>query len=299
MIDLGSLIPSEEGVKSTWQGIANDPIARVALMNFGTRLMVGGGGNLLSEVGAAAGHAGEGVAKSQEAILAQQNKEAAMAASEKDKSEDRKNRLEVAKIGADSRQEVANIRSAAMLERAAMIRGPQTQKEFEHYIKTRDTFFKKEKDNQILSRKTDDQILTEAEAYAKEALRGAREAVGGGRPSPLGGPDVPGVSSQNSPGAATGAGAAVSPPAGQAATGRIGKKMPTRDELMADPAFVKALEDPKFVEALKKKRPDLFPGLEMPQRNEAAVIVDELLGAAGRGIDHLRKGYEPTIRKSR
>jgi hypothetical protein len=268
--DLGSLLspPSETptGQKAgTWTEYLQDPVARSALLSFGLQALTGGWGGPGQQMAAAIGAGAEGAAGTAKQIQGAETERLAL----DEKEKDRKNRLDAAKIAADSRAEVANIRSEAMLQRAAMIRGPTTDTEIKAYKEAYNKYYTTEKNNAAISAnpKTDLEIMTNADIYAKNVLAGMRQiggSPGGGGPMHLG-----------APGAGAGAGAgsevtlpnlgagAVSPqgggavPPGKAAAGA---KVRTLADALKDPKL-KAVLEPKLqsnegIAAIEAARPD-------------------------------------------
>lgn len=185
--DLGSLVaPQQQG---GWTSLLSDPVARSALLGFGLQAMTGGWGNGTQQLAAALGAGAQSAEGTGNAIRAQAVNNRDFQAKQEEGAANRASHEKIAEMGAASREEVGRIRNegtiavaqervAGMLERARLIHGPQNDKEMQIFAKARTDYMKKEKDNQLLSKKSDDQILTEADAYAKEQLRGAREAVG-------------------------------------------------------------------------------------------------------------------------
>lgn len=255
MAELGELIPGG-GSNGSWSDFVKDPVMRSALVSTGLQLMAGGWGNPMQQLGVALGHGAESAGATAKALQDQGNLEAKMTQVASEGAKDRESREKVAKIGASSRQEVANIRVAGMLERAAMIHGPSNDKEWKIYSDAKNTYFKKEKDNQILTGKSDDQILTEAEAYAKETLRGMRSATGGGAAL------SDGVSSPN-----TGIPNGVAPVLGSGKTGAQATPSTKQGliDLLKGPnaAIIKRhLETPEGRKKILEKRPDLAKEIE-------------------------------------
>lgn len=259
--EVGALVQPQQG--GGWTDLLNDPIKRSALLSFGLQAMTGGWGNGTQQMAAALGAGAQGASGTAEALQKQgeverghefKQQQLAQTASEGEKN--RQKSLEIARVGADSRQEVAQIRTEAMLQRAAMIHGPQNDKEMKIFADARTAYMKKEKDNQLLSRKSDAQIVQEADAWAKEQLRGARDAVG---VRSQGSALPSSVNSQNSPGAGD------QKPGGSQAPGAETPSTATEgitlDKLLADPAAgPKAAEDlktPEGQQRLLKKFPML------------------------------------------
>lgn len=239
--------PPAEG-ENSWSKLLQDPVARSALLSFGLQAMTGGWGNGAQQMGQAIGAGATGAAGTAEAIRQEAQRQSTEARADREAEAERSNRRGIAQLGADSRAEVAGIRAesgmaiaqervAGMLERAKMIHGPNNDKEMKIYSDARTAYMKKEKDNQLLSRKSDEQIIAEADAWAKTQLRGAREETGvrsigaplpGGPPAAPGGvisPAAPGAGKPGAPVPTPGPGAAPSSPAQQ----------PSLDKLLSDP----------------------------------------------------------------
>lgn len=168
----------------------------------------------------------------------------------------------VAGIAADSRNEVAQTRTEGMLQRAALIHGPQNNQEMNIFSKARSDYFKKEKDNQLISKKSDQQITQEADAWAKEQLRGAREATGvrsQGQALPgEGAASTSAPPASGSPTAAPPGGAAQPAPAAQGTPAK-----PTWEQLKANPTVQKYLQSSAGRAAIKKERPELAKDVDM------------------------------------
>lgn len=116
--DLGAAIGG--AAKNTWQSLVDDRVKQNALISFGLQMMVGGHGSPVQQIGEAASHGMESAGKTAGLMQQARETEEAKGTAAREKEADRANRVETAKIGADSRAEVANIRSAAMLDRTRM-----------------------------------------------------------------------------------------------------------------------------------------------------------------------------------
>lgn len=257
--NLGDYIPQPANDPSatggTWQDFikANRPF----LAGMGAQLMVGSPGGVLSNIGAGVAKGNESQNLTEEMNYGRGQEERKFAAGQEEGDKNRASHEKVATISADSRRDVADVKTAGMLERAALIHGPQNNQEMNIYSKARTDYFKKEKDNQIISKKSDATINQEADAWAKEQLRGAREATGlrsQGQPLPseganLGGPD-----------STSGAGKPTTPttPADKTTT----SSQPTWEEYSKQPGVMDALKDPAFKASLLAKRPDFKKYLE-------------------------------------
>lgn len=262
--DLGSLIPQGIGdvasaAGNTWSSLVSDPdptkaaIKQNALISAGLQLMAGGTGNTMQQFAQAGGKAAQSAGETVGAMQEAQRHTQAGADKKEASALDRKSHEEVARIGADSRQEVAQVKIEGMLERSRLIHGPQNDKEMQIYSKARSDFFKKEKDNQILSRKSDSQILAEADTYAKEQLRGARDATGvrsQGAPLESGGPAP--ISGAPGP----------SPTPGQPGAGAQSAPKPTWDQIKSNPKIQELLQSAAGRKTLVRERPDLRDEIE-------------------------------------
>ena len=125
MAGLGDLMqpggaPGEEPASGSWSDLVKDPIARSALMGFGLQMMTGGWGNGTQQLAAGLGAGNTSAAATSEAMQKQMEADDKSAESAANHAADRQNRLEVAKIGADSRVEQVHIRGEMALERARL-----------------------------------------------------------------------------------------------------------------------------------------------------------------------------------
>lgn len=263
--DLGSLLspPSETptGQKAgTWTEYLQDPVARSALLSFGLQALTGGWGGPGQQMAAAIGAGAQGAAGTAKQIQGAETERLVL----DEKEKDRKNRLDAAKIAADSRAEVANIRSEAMLQRAALVHPPHTDAEIKAYKDAYLKYYDAEKKNAAISAnpKTDLEIMAGADNFAKTALAGMRAVGAGGGPMHLG-----------APGAGAGAGSEVTlpnlgagavPPQGGGAVppgkAAAGAKVRTLADALKDPKL-KAVLEPKLqsnegIAAIEAARPD-------------------------------------------
>lgn len=202
--DLGGMMPGGSPPQgggsgaSTWQSLVNDPVSRSALISMGLQLMAGShGGSPVQNLGLAIGAGAEGAGNTAKAIQSQQINDRDFQAKQEEGDKNRASHEKIGQMGADSRNEVAQIRSEAMIQRAAMIHKPQNSQEMQIYSKAAGDYMKKEKDNQIISKKTDSQIQFEADAWGKSILDSARNSSGvrsmgaplGGEGAQLGAPE--------------------------------------------------------------------------------------------------------------
>jgi hypothetical protein len=227
--------------------------------------MTGGYGNGVQQLGAALGAGAQGAGGMDKIIYdrAQAEKEMSQKASEG--AANRAQSETNARIAADSRMDVAEKRVEGMIQRAAMIHGPQNNQEMNIYSKAASDYMKKEKDNQLLSKKPDEQIKMEADAWAKSVLANARDASGvrsQGGALPTGGPgDIGGASSTG--GALTGA---LPGQGGQGTPGTPAKasSTPTLDTYLAEKGagadqFRSLIQTPQGQAQLLSLRPNLKP----------------------------------------
>lgn len=113
----GLMAPQPRAEPSQWEQQLRDPATQAALLSFGLQALSGGWGNGAQQFAQAAGAGaqGGGVYNQQE----QERTRYAQAREEQASSRaaDRQTRLDVARIGADSRTEIANMRSRLSEER--------------------------------------------------------------------------------------------------------------------------------------------------------------------------------------
>jgi len=191
------------GGGSDWGSFLSDPRARAGLISAGLQAMVGGYGNGIQQLGAALGAGAQGAGGMDKIIYDREQAAKELAQKASEGAATRAQSETNARIAADSRNEVAQTRTEGMLQRAALIHGPQNNQEMNIYSKAAADYMKKEKDNQLLSKKPDEQIRVEADAWAKSVLANARDASGvrsQGGALPTGGPgDIGGASSTGGP----------------------------------------------------------------------------------------------------
>jgi hypothetical protein len=257
------------GAGSDWGSFLSDPRGRAALISFGLQAMTGGYGNGVQQLGAALGAGAQGAGGMDKIIYdrAQAEKEMSQKASEG--AANRAQSETNARIAADSRNEVAQTRTEGMLQRAALIHGPQNNQEMNIYSKAAADYMKKEKDNQLLSKKPDEQIRAEADAWAKSVLANARDASGvrsQGGALPSDGPgDIGGASSTGGPqtGGPTGQGGQGTP----GAPGNASSKPMTLDSLLAEKGpgpdqFRSLIQTPQGQAQLLALRPNIKPFID-------------------------------------
>lgn len=187
--DLGAMVAGPQQQGGGWTELLNDPVRKSALLSFGLQAMTGGWGNGTQQLAAALGAGASGAAGTAKSLQEQQAYEQQRtdklgesaenrASREREAGLNRTSREEIAATQVAGRLEVAQERVKGMLERAQLIHGPQNDREMKLFSDARQKYWGKEKDNQLLSKKTDDQIRAEADAWAKEQLRQARDVVG-------------------------------------------------------------------------------------------------------------------------
>lgn len=173
-----------------WTGLLQDPRAQAALLQTGLQLMMGGWGNGTQQLAQALG-AGASAAAGVDASMKEEDRyqdkldEQAMARGSREREAElnRTSRQEIAGMQAANKMEIEGLKNDYRFARLNAIHGPSSAKEQQLYNTTYNTIYRKEKDNQIISRKTDDQIRLEAELGARQALESGRKAVQGqGRP---------------------------------------------------------------------------------------------------------------------
>lgn len=212
MADLGELMqpggtPGEEPAAGSWSDLVKDPIARSALLGFGLQMMTGGWGNGTQQLAAGLGAGATSGAATSEAMQKQMEADDKSAEAAGNHAANRENAIKVAKIGADSRAEVANIRAESSAFRASLTAAARSPNEAKFLADAMNKYMSKEKDNQLLSRKSDQQIEAEASQYAQNQLaliRASGKAVGdpttgaapsnSPNPSPAAAPGAPGQS---------------------------------------------------------------------------------------------------------
>lgn len=112
--------PVEEASASSWSDLVKDPIARSTLLSFGLQAMSGGWGNGTQQLAAALGAGATAGAATSEAMQKQMEADDKAAESSANSAANRATQLEIAKLNADNRREVAGIRTEALLERTRM-----------------------------------------------------------------------------------------------------------------------------------------------------------------------------------
>ncbi len=184
---LGGLVaPRSEQGGGSWTSMLQDPVARSALLSFGLQAMTGGWGNGTQQLAAAVGAGAQGAEGTANAIRAQelnnrdfqakQEEGAANRAShEKISAGNQASRQEVANITADSRRDVEASRHESRMARiqAQLAQDPKILHE---YNSTYARALAEGQKNQIISRKTDEQVRQDAVNAADVAIDRAIKA---------------------------------------------------------------------------------------------------------------------------
>jgi len=105
--------PAPAPAKGGWGDYLSDPVNRAFLVSAGLQMATGGWGNLGQQAAQSFGAGASAASGTQQAMFENQEKKA-------ETEKERASRREVATIGARSREEVAQLRSEAMLERTKM-----------------------------------------------------------------------------------------------------------------------------------------------------------------------------------
>jgi len=184
----------EPDLETQWVQTLKKPEIQAAMINFGVELMKPrwtSGSALPDALSAGA----RGYAGVQEEEFNRKKQEEAVTRSESEKAADRNTRLETARIGADSRAEVASLRTAGMLEgiraRNELKGGPQGGEEAKLYsdaLKAARAEFKSQNETADLFGR---QKISDQEIERRAAER-AQDAVTRRRLSRDGAPAIPG-----------------------------------------------------------------------------------------------------------
>lgn len=165
------------GEDQSWGGWLQRPENRAMMMQMGIQLMMPSWGNVGAQFGQALGAGAE----AQAGTLKAQSDEAARQQQLAEPAANRANQLQVANIGAQSRENVANIRGEFSLERAmtqAGVRaGTQDAQIFRSiYQTTLNNLQRENREGALLGRTvlTDEQIAARAEAMATQSFRAQR-----------------------------------------------------------------------------------------------------------------------------
>jgi hypothetical protein len=232
--------------EGNWTNYLADPANRAFMVGFGVQLMTGGWGNPLSQLGQALGNGAASVSD-YNAIQQKQNDQEMKLGNEE---LDRQSRERIADKGAVSRADVAQMRTQAMLERTRINQGPKSQKEFDAYITAYNKHKTLEKNQQMITSKTDEQIEYEADQAGKHAQELHRSVVGGsGDAGKNNSGNLTGTSVQG--GSATGDKTA---PEGQK-TGEKGKGPISFNQAIKSEELQKSLEDEGKRERIKQMYP--------------------------------------------
>jgi hypothetical protein len=226
--------------------------------------MTGGYGNGVQQLGAALGAGAQGAGGMDKIIYdrAQAEKEFNQKASEG--AANRANAQEVAHIGADSRREVADIKSQAMLERARLIRQPQSNQEMKIVSDAMNKYMVAQENQAFLSKLSPEQRNEMARAYGLGVLETARGATGirsAGTPLPG---DMSGTGEASSTGGAPTGGMPGQGGQGTPGAGAKASSTPTLDTYLnakgaeAD-KFRSLIQTPAGQQQLLQIKPDLKP----------------------------------------
>lgn len=112
--ELGSMLPGQQG--GSWQQWLADPVNRAGLLSFGAQAMTGTGGNFAGEMGAAISKGYQGAAATDAAVREQREADEEQERKSSESAANRSNQMEVAKLNAASREEIARQRQAGMME---------------------------------------------------------------------------------------------------------------------------------------------------------------------------------------
>lgn len=188
-----------EAQQRGWSGWLDNPVNRAFLLQFGIQAMQPAWGGLAASFGQALG-AGAEAASGTAKLIRDEEVLAEKINSDESKADlERKNRLQVAQIGADSRVEVANVRGQYSLQRAAAV-GAKTPNELAAYNSVFNRVYQQLSQNNILlppdQQLTPEMIMEQAgraadEQYVRFRGRPGQNATGGQNPSVVSPPPVP------------------------------------------------------------------------------------------------------------
>lgn len=116
--ELGNILPGQQG--GGWQAWLADPVNRAGLLSFGAQALTGTGGSFGSEMGAALAKGFEGASATDTAVRKQQELDEEQERRSAESAANRANQMEVARLAASSREEVARQRQAGMMEGIAL-----------------------------------------------------------------------------------------------------------------------------------------------------------------------------------
>lgn len=130
--------PGARGPAGTWAGWLQDPANRAFLISAGVNMMTPTWGGPMASLAAGIGAGAEAASTTERQRYEREFAEAGLRSGETQRELDRRNRLDVANIGAESRADVAYLRTQAMLERARIIglRTPAQQNEFARQVRS-------------------------------------------------------------------------------------------------------------------------------------------------------------------
>lgn len=175
---------------TTWSQWLQSPANRALLISAGAQMLQPSWGGPLANFGQAVAQGTEAQAATQKEQQTQTQAYEQLKSSERQAELNRANQIRVAQIGAESRHDVAALRSQAMLERAAII-GARTPSQQAHFMNLTGRLFSTLMANNPLAgpgRKTTDELWTMAMDQAQQSLIASGvlpPSVGsGGQPPP-------------------------------------------------------------------------------------------------------------------
>ena len=246
--DVGAVTPETGG---NWDSFLKDPVSRSALLGFGMQLMTGGWGNGVQQAGAALGAGAASAGGTAKALndfeTEQQMRGDKLNEGAATRAQSEKN----ARIGADSRAEVANIRTQAMLERSRMVQGARTPDEGKIVAEALRKYELEERKNQFLTKKTDEEIAAGAYDHSQRVLQAYRATKGqSGGATRTDGPQGAGTVEPGGtvPGATPGK--------------ATSKNAPSWEQSLKRPDFAQLLQTPEGRAKILKMRPDFASQIE-------------------------------------
>lgn len=201
-----AVVPEEEDkTPATWSSKLQDPIVRSAMLSMGLQLMTGGWGNGTQQLAAGIGAGAAGAEGTAKALQAQAKDERdheweveKHGASQANQAANRKQSETNARIAADSRAEVANIRGEFSMQRAALAAGAKNNNETKQWQADRDAYLKQARSNINNMTKDEKELISSADEYATSKMHARRlEAPNGGGAA---GPSAAGGGNGNSAG---------------------------------------------------------------------------------------------------
>lgn len=273
----------EPDLETQWSQTLKKPEIQAALLNFGVELMKPRWSSA-SALPDALSAGARGFAGVQEEQFNRQQQEAAVARAQSEKSADRDTRLEAARLAADSRAEVANIRTAGMLEgirsreelKRSLTGGFTPQENARYNTLVRMMSDQRKNDLTRMGQPVDEKKLAEeVAATARNIVLGERVGALGG----TGGGNIPSANSSNG-------GAPVGPPGAAPAA-----KIPSANSSSTTPAkptvkdVIRKLESAgrwtgsaAQIQAWKAlvSDPENFDKLTMPQRGGTSDVLRKM-----------------------